>query len=399
MNKESLMTNAQRAVLLLLTLVTAIAMEGASTPSTGVTVDCSKGQSLNQTLAKLNKTTPTTVSVSGTCTEYVQVVGFQGLTLEGLTGATLVQPSTSGGSLFNAVLYIESSNSVIVNGLNVTAGTTVAGIGIGHGSSDIRLRYLTVTGGSDGIVVFENSQASIAFVQAQAPGYATLAIYDSSDVHVEHSQFTAASGAGWNLGIALGASHVTLYSTIISNMQVGIGAYQTSIVDLVTFNTYYSTGGSTDVTIENSAGTSNYGVQVDGGGSLNVASARLVINKPGQTLGSTTGGVVLSDGASMSASDGDLVITASNGQGVVAMDNAHATLTGATITGGGHAGLVAVNLSSIDISAGTTLSTIGGNAVDLFCDSNSWVTGSSNISGVPKAQCTNLLASETVALP
>ena len=168
--KESLMTNVQRAALLLLTLVTAIAMEGASTPSTGVTVDCSKGQSLNQTLAKLDKTTPTTVSVSGTCTEYVQVVGFRGLILKGLSGATLVQPSTSGGTLFNAVLCIESSNSVIVSGLNVTAGTTVAGIGIGHGSSDIRLRYLTVTGGSEGIAVFENSQASIAFVQAQVPG-------------------------------------------------------------------------------------------------------------------------------------------------------------------------------------------------------------------------------------
>jgi hypothetical protein len=326
-------------------------------------------------------------------------VGFQGLILKGLSGATLVQPTTSGGTLFNAVLYIESSNSVLVSGLNVSAGTTVAAIGIGHGSSDIRLRYLNVTGGTEGIAVFENSQASIAFVQAQAPGYATLAIYDSSDVHVEHSQFTAASGAGFNVGIALGASHVTLYSTIISNMQVGIGAYDTSIVDLVTFNTYYSTGGSTDVTIENAAGTSNYGIQVDGGGSLNVASARLVINKPGQTYGSTTGGVLLSDGASMNASNGNLVITASSGQGVVAMDNAHATLAGATITGGGHAGLVAVNLSSIDISAGTTLSTIGGNTVDLFCDSNSWVTGSSNIAGVPKAQCTNLLTSETVALP
>jgi hypothetical protein len=381
----------------MLILVTAIAMEGTSTPSNRITVDCSRGQSLNQTLAKLNKNTPITVSVSGTCTEYVQVVGFQGLTLKGLSGATVVQPSTSAGKLFSAVLYIQSSNGLLVTGLNVTAGTTVSAIGIGHGSSDVRLRFLTVTGGGEGITVFENSQVSIAYVKGLSPGYTTLGIYDSSDVHVEHSQFTAASGATWNVGIALGASHVTIYSTTISNMQVGIGAYQTSIVDLVNFNSYYSTGGPTDVTIENQAGTSFYGVSVDGGGSLNVASARLVINKPGQ--GSTTGGVVLSDSASMYASKGNLVITASNGQGVLAMDNAHATLTGATVTGGAHGGLVAVNLSSIDIAAGSTLSNIGGNAVDLFCDSNSWLTGTSNIAGAPASQCNNLLATETKTLP
>jgi len=394
------MTNVQRGVFSVLILMVATAMAHATTPSTGIMVDCSKGQSLNQTLAKLDKNTPITVSVKGTCTEYVQVIGFQGLTVKGLSGATLVQPSTSAGNLFNAVLYIESSTSVLVTGLNVQADvTTVSAIGIGHGSSDVRLRYLTVTGGTEGIIVFENSQASIAYVNGQSPGYTTLGIYDSSDVHLEHSQFTAASGAGWNVGIALGASHVTMYATTICNMQVGIGGYDTSIVDIVNFNTYFSTGGSTDVNILNSAGTSFNGVQIDGGGSLNVGSARLVINKPGQTWAGTTGGVLLSDNASMNASNGNLVITSSNSQGVMAMDNAHATLTGATITGGAHGGLVAVNLSSIDVSAGTTVSTIGGNAVDLFCDSTSWVTGSSNIAGVPTAQCTNLLTTETVPLP
>jgi len=390
------MTKVQRGILFLLAIVCAVATANASTPSNVVNVDCNQGQSLSRALAKLDKHTPTTVVVNGACAESVQVVGFENLTLKGLPGASLVQPSTSDSSPLGNPLLIESSSSVLVTGFSVNATTTTA-IGIGHGSTDIRLRNLNVTGGGPGIVVFENSQVSIAYVKGLSPGYTTLGIYDSSDVHVEHSQFTAASGATWNVGIALGASHVTIYSTTISNMQVGIGAYQTSIVDLVNFNSYYSTGGPTDVTIENQAGTSFYGVSVDGGGSLNVASARLVINKPGQ--GSTTGGVVLSDSASMYASKGNLVITASNGQGVLAMDNAHATLTGATVTGGAHGGLVAVNLSSIDIAAGSTLSNIGGNAVDLFCDSNSWLTGTSNIAGAPASQCNNLLATETKTLP
>jgi hypothetical protein len=393
------MRNVRRGFLSIFVLLTAVAMANASTPPSGITVDCSKGQSLNQTLAKLDKQTPTTVSVNGTCSEYVNVVGFENLILKGLPGATLAQPSGGSGSLFTALLLIESSRSVTVSGFNVQADTTIGAIGIGHGSSDIRLRYLNITGGSEGIEVFENSQVSIAYVNGQSPGYTTLGIYDLSDVHLEHSQFTAAPGAGWNVGIALGASHVTMYDTTISNMQVGIGAGQGSVVDLVVFSTYYNTGGPTDVKILNPAGTSFNGVQVDGGGSLNLFTARLLIDKPGQTWAGTTGGVLLSDGATLNGANGNLVILGSSGQGVVALNSSHATLSGATVSGSAHGGLVVTNLSSIDMASGTPLSAVSGNSVDLFCDSTSWVTGTANISGKFTAQCTNQLTSETVALP
>src|SRR5215471_12898969 len=281
--KEIRMRNVRRGLLFAFALLTAVATAYAWTPPAGITVDCSKGQSLNQTLAKLDKQTPTTVSVNGTCTEYVNVVGFENLILKGQPGATLAQPSGGGGTLFTALLLIESSRSVLVSGFGLQADTTISAIGIGHGSSDVRLRYLNITGGSEGITVFENSQVSIAYVNGQAPGYTTLGIYDLSDVHLEHSQFTAAPGAGWNVGIALGASHITMYDTTISNMQVGIGAGQGSVIDLVVFNTYYPMGGPTDVKILNPSGTSFNGIQVDGSGSLNLSSARLLIDNSGQT--------------------------------------------------------------------------------------------------------------------
>lgn len=394
------MTKVRRGILLLLSLMTAAAMAAASTASNTITVDCSRGQSLNQTLAKLDKHTPTTVAVSGTCSEYVQAIGFENLTLKGQPGATLLDPGTGTGTLFNTLLYIESSTSVLVSGFTVQAGTSVTAIAIGHGSSDIRLRYLNITGGSESITVFENSQASIAYVSAQAPGYTTLGIYDSSDVHLEHSQFAGTGTSSvWNVGVALGASHVTMYDVTISNMQQGISAANTSIVDILYYDTYYNTGGPTDVTISNTAGINFNGVTIDGGGSLNVTGARLVINKAGQTWGSNTGGVLLSDGAIMNASNGNLVITGSYGQGVIAINNAHATMTGATVQGGVHGGLVTTNLSSIDVSTAGTLSNISGNGVDLFCDANSWVTGTANISGTRIINCANLLSTETVVLP
>jgi len=374
------MTKVQRGILFLLAIVCAVATANASTPSNVVNVDCNQGQSLSRALAKLDKHTPTTVVVNGACAESVQVVGFENLTLKGLPGASLVQPSTSDSSPLGNPLLIESSSSVLVTGFSVNATTTTA-IGIGHGSTDIRLRNLNVTGGGPGIVVFENSQVSIAYVKAQSPGYAILAIYDSSDVHFEHSQLKAMPG--WVQGIRLGASHITMYDVTITNAQIGIAATTGSIVDMWYYSSYYQPGNSTDITISNPAGTNTYGVQVDAGGSLNVG-ARLVIDKAGQPWGGTSAGILLSNGSSMYATTGNLSITRSYGQGVVAMNNSHATISG-TVQGSGHGGLVATNLSSIDVATASTLSTVGGNGVDLFCDANSLVTGTANIAGVPIA--------------
>jgi hypothetical protein len=381
-----------------LTLVAA-AQQPTSTP---ITVDCSKGQSLNKTLANLNRQAAYTVSVNGTCTEFVQVIGFHNLVLKALPGATLVQPTTGGGDLFNSTLLIGSSQSVQVEGFAVQGNAgTLPNIGIGHGSSDIRLRSLNISGGSGGILIFENSQVSVAYVHVQDTGYASLGIYDSSDVHVEHClfEYTTNGQNQWHVGISLGASHVTMYATTIRNMQQGISGGADSIVDLVVYNTYYVATGNTDVVIDNSGGFNFAGVALTGG-SLNIGSAKLVLNKSGQSWGGTTAGVSLDEGATMTANSGYLSITSSLGQGIVAMNNSHATLFGATISNGSHGGLVAINNSSIDLSINNTpLSTISGNAVDLFCDSDSKITGTVNIAGSPTAQCTNLLSSETVPLP
>ncbi len=387
-------------ILILSVAAASLAPLKAAPQSVPVSVDCGNGGSLNQTLSRLEKTLSYTVSVKGTCAEYVHVTGFKNLTLKGLSGAKLVQPATGAGN--GNLLYIESSQSVTVQGFSVEVeATTVSGISIGHGSSDIRLRNLTVTGGS-GIVIFENSQVSIAYVTAQDAGYAPLQIYDGSDVHVEHSVFQSTTGAPWHVGIALGASHITLYATTIRNMQVGISASAGSIVDLVAFATYYPVVGSTDVTIANSAGTSYNGVALSGGSSLNVTQANLVIVKPGQPWGGTTGGVLVSDGSTLDAvsySGNLLSITGSYGHGIVVLNNSHATLAGTTLTGSGHGGLVAGNLSSIDVTTVSTPASIGGNGVDLFCDARSVITGGANIAGAPTAQCANLMAAETGILP
>src|SRR6266705_1164889 len=75
------------------------------------TVDCNAGQSLNRTLSKMDKFTPATVTVKGTCTEYVLIDGFNGLTLNAVQGASLQQPNTNPQSN-PYVLSIKASHGV-----------------------------------------------------------------------------------------------------------------------------------------------------------------------------------------------------------------------------------------------------------------------------------------------
>jgi hypothetical protein len=231
------MKSIHRGVLILLVLATSVAVTQTSTPS--ITVNCNNGQSLNNSLSKLDKQAPITILVNGTCTEYVRVIGFENLTLKGMTGASLVQPTTGAGNVLNGLLYILSSRSITVDGLSLTADTvTVPAIGIGNGSTDIRLRNLNIQGGTSGVLIFEHSQVSIAHVTAQNPGYSALGIYDLSDVHVERSLLENSSGALWHAGMDVGSSHVTVYDTTISNMQVGINGHGGAIIDVQAFDTY-----------------------------------------------------------------------------------------------------------------------------------------------------------------
>jgi hypothetical protein len=95
----------------------------------------------------------------------------------------------------------------------------------------------------------------------------------------------------------------------------------------------------------------------------------------------------------------NLVVSGSRGQGVIVTNNSHATLAGSSITGGSHGGVVVADLSTIDLQPSSSLTLVGGNAPDLFCDSNSFITGTANLAGVPTLNCGNLVSGNTVPLP
>ena len=365
-----------------------------------IVVNCNQGQSLNQTIARLDRRIPVTVFVNGTCTEFVTVYGFEGLTLKGLPGATLQQPSTNPlNGLDIRLLSIGASQRITVDGFTMHSGASaVAGIGIGQNSIDVRLRNLTVDGTAIfGIEVYEGSQVSLARVTVRDPGFATVAALDVSDVHIEQCLFEHSTGASWHEGLLAASGHVTMQNTTIRNMQIGIDIGEHGSVDIGSFGTYYPVSASRDVVIDSPAGTNFQGAKVASGSALNMDDTKLRITNPGQQWGGNTAGVWVSDGSTLSDPNGNLAVSGSQGQGVFVSNDSHASLTGSSITGSNHGGLVVANLSTIAV--GNAFTQVSGNGTDLFCDSKSVITGDSNIAGANTVSCGNLLPGDTEPIP
>jgi hypothetical protein len=363
-----------------------------------IPVNCALGQSLNQTLSRIRNLRSATVVVTGTCTEYVAINGFDGLTLKGAPGATLQQPATTPSNGLGVwVLSIGAAQSVTVDGFTIhSAASALGAIGIGQNSTDVRLRNLTIDGPAIfGIEIFEGSQVSLAGVTARDAGFATLAALDLSDVHIEQSLFEETTGGGFHEGIVASSGHVTVQSTTIRDMQVGIGISSHGSVDIQSFNTYFPVVRPNDVVIDNPARSNFQGVQLTRG-TLGVGDTRLRITNAGQPFGGSSAAISASEDSTVSDGNGNLVITGSQGQGLFVSNNSHASLGGSSITGGIHGGLVVTNLSSVSLLSNGFQTLFGGNAPDVFCDSNSLITGTARFAGVPSTNCANLFPGDTV---
>jgi hypothetical protein len=360
-----------------------------------IPVNCSNGQTLNGTLSRLNRQLATTIVVQGTCTEFVTIDGFENLTIKGRSGAAIQQPATAPPSATNFVLSITGSRGVSISGISVHSLPSVSsGIGVGKGSNQILLQDINLDG-SWGVTVYEESQVWLVNLNVNVTsGFAAISVFDKSDVHIADGLLQRPSNGAFNAGLFVSSGHVTIQGTTIRDMQQSISISSSGSVDLVNFD---SAAAGVDVIIDNPSGTNSNGAIVDGGSSLNISSAHLRINNAGQPWGGNTGAVFITDDSVLNAGS-NLIVTNSQGQGVIVTNNSHATLAGSSITGGMHGGLVVANLSTIDNGSGA-FTLVSGNATDLFCDSNSFITGAANLSGASTVNCGNVQPGNTVPLP
>lgn len=360
------------------------------------TVDCDAGQSLTLTLSKIQKFQHATVTFKGTCTEYVLVDGFNNLTLKGLPGATLQQPATASPTTPIFVLSVKASRSVTLSGFAVhSLPSALSSIGIGKGSSDVLVQNVS-TDGSWGIFVYEASQVWLVNVTVNiTSGYAAIAAFDKSDVHIADGLLHRPADSNFYAGLSVGSGHVTIQGMTIRDMQQSINIGTSGSVDVVNFD---SAAAGVDVIVDNPAGTNFNGAIVSDGSSLNLGSAKLRISNAGQPWGGDSGAVFVTNGSTLNAGS-NLIVSGSQGQGVVVSNGSHAQFAGSSISGGAHGGLVVVNMSTAGVDSSNPLTVIGGNGTDLFCDSKSQIAGGLNVANAAVVQCNNLLPGTYESLP
>jgi len=359
-------------------------------------VDCGQGQSLTRTLASIDKSESATVRFKGTCAEYVVIDGFDNLTLKGMSNAAIQQPASDPPTGSSFVLSVKASRAVTFSGFAVHSRPSVlSAIGIGKGSTDVLVKQVTIDG-SWGIFAYEASQVWLVQVNVNiTSGYAAVSALDKSDVHIVDGFLQRPADSEWHAGILVYSGHVTMQGTTIRDMQQGMNIVKSGSVDLENFD---ATASGVDVIIENPAGTNFSGAIVSDGSSLNLGSAKLRISNAGQPWGWDSGAVFVTNGSTLNAGS-NLVVTGSQGQGVIVSNSSHAQLAGSSITGGAHGGLVVVNVSTAGVDFTNPLTVIGSNGTDLFCDSKSQIAGSANIASAAVVQCANLLPSNYESLP
>lgn len=359
-------------------------------------VDCGRGQSLNLTLSKMQKFQPATVKFKGTCTEFVVIDGFDNLTLTGLPGATIQQPTTNTPTGAFFVVRVAASRGVTLSGFIVQSlPSALSAIGIERGSTDVLFEDIT-TDGSWGIWIDQASQVWLTRVNVNiTSGYAAVSVFDKSDVHIVDGLLHRPADSNFCAGLFVPSGHVTMQGMTIRDMQQSINVGQSGSVDLGNFD---PTAAGIDVIIDNPSGTNFNGAIVGDTGSLNLTGAKLRISNAGQPWGGDTGGVFVNNGSTLNAGS-NLIVTGSKGQGVIVSNNSHAQLSGSSITGSAHGGLVVVNMSTASVDSSNPLTVISGNGTDLFCDSKSQIAGSTNIANTAVVQCNNLLPGIYEALP
>ena len=257
------------------------------------------------------------------------------------------------------------------------------------------LRDIT-TDGSWGIVFYQASQGWIVRAMVNLVyGYAAIAAYDKSDIHIVDGVLQRPANGAWNAGLTVGSGHVSMQGMTIRDMQLGIEINSSGSVDVGNFD---PTGKGVDVIIDNPSGTNFNGAFVSDSSSLNLGSAKLRITNAGQPWGGDTGAVLVTNGSTLTAGS-NLIISGSRSQGVVVSNNSHPEFSGSSITGSARGGLVVVNLSTATADTNNPLTVIGSNGTDLFCDSRSQIAGTLNMANVNVVSCSNSLPNTYQNLP
>ena len=363
------------AVALLATTLSSV----ASGQSITLTVNCSRGQTISDAIARADARKPLVLLIRGTCNEYV-TIARDDVTLRGDPG--------SGGA---------------VNGPgSAAAAVTVQG-------DRTALENLTVTGGANGVLVSGPYAVTMSNVVVQDPA-------SGNAVLVRGSGYLSVSGsklmhAQTGLNVTRGASaRVSGGTEIRDNSGLGINVYNNGTL-LMSGNSKVLDNGGPGVSLEigsaaNISATevsgNQSGIVVTSSSSATIASGNVIHDNREHGILAQAGSMVGVDDNEITG-NGDVGVfgylgatlvlhgntIADNGTGVACRSNCTLQIGGARITGNANHGIV-VQLDSTLILEAPTTDARGNSWVDLWCgDKESSVDGLDNFRGEVSDTCTD----------
>lgn len=376
-------------------LLAAVSLLAGSAGATDLSVNCDLGENLQAAINSLDLVGPHTITLTGTCTENVQIDGRRNLTIEAPDGQTATIQAADSTA---AVLRLFGAQQITLSRLVIRGG--IFGVLAGR-ASDVVFSECTLEGNGEGLFVFDNSFAALVtgtVVRNNATGLAaatnaSLVIRDgvtienntalgvrafSAAVAIVNGNTIRHNGAGVN---ALHRSSVEFsgQNTVQDNGAFGLQVAQGSVA---TFNTIPSFTGPPGVTtIE---GHTIVGVNAVNGATVTFAGSHRIRSNGSSTEALRSG--IRVGRNSFLATGGGTMITDNVGPGVRAELDAVLTLAATNITGNTEEGVRLVRLSSADFLSGNAISGNGGASVS--CDTTSLVVG--DLSNFENVQCTRI---------
>jgi len=358
-----------------------------------LTVDCGKGDSINDQLAKAAPDKNVIIQVSGTCTETVTIADFEGLSLQLAGNPTAILNNPSSAAPGAPVVNVVESRQVTISGLTINGATRV---------TNCRNCFFNNN-------VVNSPATGIAFFQSEG-------VMQGNKIYI-----TPTTGLG-PIGVGVSAlSDVGMFGNEIHGLgspRVGLG------VSVNLGAQVRMSGGVTGAVIE---GFTTGLVVRDGSGLLaggppqcgspltacilvsnNNQGARITSSNAslgGMTFDANAQGVYVELGSSVSIGPNSAVTNSTGSAvpflqslGVFATHNSSLVVGSLTsITGNGDRG-VAVGTNSSALLAPPNL-VISGNLKNVTCDATSIVTGANSYTGGPPpiADCPNqVIPSEPV---
>jgi hypothetical protein len=335
------------------------------------------------------------VSVSGTCTEIVDLTDFENVDLVGTSGATIMTPNPSP---VQTVLVSFSKNitlrDLIIHGFGNRPVIQVS-------DSSVDIRGCTIEGGGDGVHASGSSRVNIVGSTIQDNQSRGVVAEDSSalviggpppsHVIIQRNSIGVGVGPGSTLRIG-GQTDVrdnSQYGVRIDggsvefSGQFGIGqrTIANSGVGLSARGGVVSMAGGGPILIQNNR---DAGVSSWLGSSILLTNATVENNGSPTSLFPATGGVVVD--VNSTAHLANVTISNSPVTGLVVLDNASVTLVGSAITGNGADGIRVETLSGVRFQGPPTTVT-GNTGADLVCDSDTYVVVSGDSPLVGKEKC------------